>query len=254
MQLAEVLDTSVNPLSNLRFLEYSIPCENVLHNLEFFQQLGFTALPTNDIRNYPYAVVTDGRCFIGLHEKNYFESISQNPRISFVNENIAPIVSHLHDNDMSVLHSQLDEDEFQQTVFKSPHQTVVNVLAARSFSLPPKESYKDSVLGYFRGIVLPTSKLDKASEFWGNLGQLVMPTNNEKSMAVSSNRLNMLLVEDDNHDASGFIFEHPEPEQLFSHFSRYGITLEVSEQSLVLDSEYLLKAPNGMRLWVKREE
>jgi len=98
MQLAKRLDAAITPISNLRFLEYSIACENVLHSLEFFQSLGFSALATNDIRSYPYAVVTDGRCFLGLHEKNHFNELSMQPRFSFVHDEISPIVRYLNDN------------------------------------------------------------------------------------------------------------------------------------------------------------
>jgi predicted lactoylglutathione lyase len=254
MQLAENVLVNNSPLRNLRFLEYSIACESVLHTLEFFQQLGFTPLPTNDIRDYAYAVITDGRCFLGLHEKNSFEKISDQPRLSFVHDDIPPIVKHLNNNSITVLQADLAEDEFQQTVFKGPNHSIVNILAARSFSPPPRENYKDSVLGYFRGIVSPTTRLDKSTEFWEQMGLLVMPTLDDDVVAVSSNQLTMLLVDNDEISEPGVIFEHPKPESLFPHFSRYGINLEVSEQHMILESEYLLKAPNGLHIWVKRED
>ena len=149
MQLAEELHTGINPLSNLRFLEYSVPYDNVLDNLKFFEQLGFTALPTNDIWDYPYAVITDGRCFIGLHAREHFEQLSTQPRLSFVNDEIGPIVRYLNDHSHTVMKSSLSEDEFQHTVFKGTNQAAINILAARSFSPPAKENHKDSLLGYF---------------------------------------------------------------------------------------------------------
>ena len=253
MQAAESFALASNPLSNLRFLEYSVPCDNVLETLGFFQELGFTALPTNDIWNYPYAVITDGRCFLGLHEKNYFEQLTNQPRMSFVHEEIKLVTDFLRDNSFSILKSSISEDEFQHTICKGLNQADINIVAARSFSPPPKENRKDSLLGYFRGIVMPTANLEKSFKFWEQMGMLVMETANENAISVSANHLNMLLVDDDNHKIPGLLFEHPKPEELLEPFANLGINPEVSDQCLVLNSEYLIKTPNGVNVWVKRE-
>ena len=254
MQLAENLESAITPVSNLRFLEYSVPVENVLHSLEFFQTLGFTSLLTNDIRSYPYAVITDGRCYLGLHERNEFTQHSQEPRFCFVHEEIAPIVRYLNDRRYQLINSQLDEDEFQQTLFHGPNNAVINLLAARSFSLPAKDDCKDSLLGHFSGFVMPTSNLEASSQFWEGLELLVMPTLDEQAVSVSANRLNMLLVENSTHRLPGLLFEHPAPETLFPLFARLGLTLDVSEQSLLLESEYRFKTHDGLDIWVKRLE
>ena len=101
---------------------------------------------------------------------------------------------------------------------------------------------------------MPTSKIKRSSAFWEEMGLLVMQTFDDNVVSVSANRLNLLLVDDEDRDVPGLLFEHPQPESLFPHFARYGLTLEVSEKNLILDSEYLLKAPNGLHLWVKRED
>ena len=254
MQLAENLDAAKTPISNLRFLEYSIPVDNVLQSLDFFQALGFTSLITNDIRSYPYAVITDGRCFLGLHERNEFSQLTQQPRFSFIHDEIAPIVRFLNDNKYQLINSQLDEDQFQQTIFHGPNDAVINILAARSFSLPAKDDCKDSLLGHFNGFVLPTKALDSSSKFWESLELLVMPTLDEQAVSISANRLNMLLVENTSHRLPGLLFEHNTPETLFPLFSRLGLTLEVSEQDMLLESEYRFKTPDDLHVWIRRLE
>ncbi len=254
MQLAENLTSAITPISNLRFLEYSVPVDNVLHSLEFFQQLGFTSLITNDIRSYPYAVVTDGRCFLGLHQRDEFTQLAQQPRFSFVHDEIAPIVRYLNDHKYQLINSQLDEDAFQQTIFHGPNDAVINILAARSFSLPSKDNCKDSLLGHFSGFVLPTTALDFSVKFWESLELLVMPTLDELAVSISANRLNMLLVENSVHRLPGLLFEHTSPETLFPKFARLGLTLEVSEEDMILGSEYRFKTPNDLHVWIKRLE
>ena len=254
MQLAENLESAKTPVSNLRFLEYSIPVENVLHSLEFFQALGFSSLLTNDIRSYPYGVITDGRCYLGLHERNQFSQLTEQPRFCFVHDEIAPIVRYLNDRNYQIINSQLDEDMFQQTIFHGPNHAVINVLAARSFSLPAKDDCKDSLLGHFNGFVIPTNNIEASSKFWEGLELLVMPTLDEQAVSVSANRLNMLLVENATHRLPGLQFEHTAPETLFPLFARLGLTLDVSEESLLLESEYRFRTSDGLAVWIKRLE
>jgi len=254
MQRAVNLDSATTPVSNLRFLEYSIPVDNVLHSMQFFQELGFKSLITNDIRSYPYAVITDGRCFIGLHERSEFNKLGQAPRFSFVHDEIAPIVRYLGDNNYQLINSQLDEDQFQQTIFRSPTDTVINILAARTFSLPSTDERKNSFLGHFKGFVVPTSNVQNCVNFWESLELLVLPLPDEQTVSISANRLNMLLVENSTHRLPGLFFEHVQPEALFPLFSRLGLTLEVGENNMVLGSEFRFKTPDGLHVWIKRLE
>ncbi|MBT8141409.1 MAG: hypothetical protein HKN88_00350 [Gammaproteobacteria bacterium] len=245
--------TESNPLSKLRFLELSVPAANVLNSLTFFQQLGFTSIHTNDIWNYPYGVISDGRCFIGLHDANHYQVTGEHPRLSFVHEHVAPLLNGLQDSDFSVLHAETDEDRFQHASLKGIDNIPLHIMAARSFSPPSGHQRKDSLLGYFRGVVLLTANLHKAEKFWNDVGLLVMPIEEEQCLMVSSNRLNMLLLEKNASDQCGLLFEHPQPESLFAQFARFGITLKVGEDDLVLGSEYQFRTPDGMPIWIRRE-
>ena len=50
-----------------RFLEVSVHAPDILESLAFYERLGFTQAPVGETWSHPYAVVTDGRLFIGLH-------------------------------------------------------------------------------------------------------------------------------------------------------------------------------------------
>src|SRR6202165_3485125 len=51
------------------FHETSIAVDDVRASIEFYERLGFTQAPTTDTLTHPYGVLTDGRLFIGLHQR-----------------------------------------------------------------------------------------------------------------------------------------------------------------------------------------
>ena len=63
-----------------RFLEISVHAPDTLASLEFYEALGFSQAATGEAWPYPYAVVTDGRLGIGLHQRE----LPQSPLLSFV--------------------------------------------------------------------------------------------------------------------------------------------------------------------------
>ena len=50
-----------------RFLEISIGTPVIRESLEFYESLGFVQAAVGETWSHPYAVVTDGHLFIGLH-------------------------------------------------------------------------------------------------------------------------------------------------------------------------------------------
>ena len=52
-----------------RFHEISIATADIRASVEFYESLGFTQAPTTDAWSHPYGVLTDGRLFIGLHQR-----------------------------------------------------------------------------------------------------------------------------------------------------------------------------------------
>ena len=50
-----------------RFLEIGISTPVIRESLAFYESLGFVQAATGETWAHPYAVVTDGHLFIGLH-------------------------------------------------------------------------------------------------------------------------------------------------------------------------------------------
>src|SRR3979409_2050052 len=67
-----------------RFHEISIATADIRASVEFYESLGFAQAPTTDTWTHPYGVLTDGRLFIGLHQRR-----APSPALTFVLPGIA---------------------------------------------------------------------------------------------------------------------------------------------------------------------
>ena len=62
-----------------RFLEISVHTPDIQASLGFYESLGFRQTSVSETWPYPYAVVTDGRLFLGLHGAHI-----RSPALTFV--------------------------------------------------------------------------------------------------------------------------------------------------------------------------
>ena len=237
-------------ISNLRFLELSIACDDVLHSLSFFQELGFHTIDTNDIWDYPYVVISDGRCSIGLHQKENFDLISPITRFAFAHNDVALVQREMLDQDHQITYSDLDSDDIiQNTLFTAPSGVGAHILAARPFS--PLSQPQESVLGYFRSYLVPHGKNGQSLSFWEHLGLLVTE-DKEHGVHISTTEFNAVLAEFD-FAQPALIFEHQDPESIFPHLARFGVAISMPETGLPMDGVFSIKTPQGIDLIVRKE-
>src|SRR6202451_2185261 len=52
-----------------RFLEFSLAAPDIQASLDFYAELGFSCAEVGEAWPHPYAVVTDGRICLGLHQE-----------------------------------------------------------------------------------------------------------------------------------------------------------------------------------------
>ena len=52
-----------------RFLEFSLATPDIQASLDFYTRLGFSQAEVGEAWSHPYAVVTDGRICLGLHQE-----------------------------------------------------------------------------------------------------------------------------------------------------------------------------------------
>jgi hypothetical protein len=148
-----------------KFLEFGLPTEAIAATLEQFLGLGFAAVGVGDAYLYPYAVVSDGRICIGLHERPLAET-----RMIFVRPNLVSYLPALRRQRISLEYLHLGENEFHEIGFRDPNEQLVSVVEARTFSPPRNAGPGSSVCGEFLELSLATGKIEDSERFWGGLG------------------------------------------------------------------------------------
>src|SRR5689334_17070358 len=112
-----------------RFLEISVHAPDVLASLSFYESLGFQQVQVNETWSYPYAVITDGRLTLGLHQQPI-----KSPTLTFVKADLARHMEELRSLELVFEQEKLGSDEFNEVSCHDPNDQHIRVLEARTFS------------------------------------------------------------------------------------------------------------------------
>jgi len=148
-----------------RFLEFSVETPDIPASLDFYGKLGFSQAKVGDAWDHPYAVVTDGRICVGLHQTS-----PATPTLTFVRPDILKKVAELESSGIELQVRRLGDAVFNEIAFRDPSGTMVRLIEARSFSPSQRKATKTSSCGYFEEIALPTLDIDDAKTFWEGAG------------------------------------------------------------------------------------
>ena len=151
-----------------RFLELSVPSDEVARSLAFYQALGFTELSASDAFKAEYAVISDGRLCIGLHGQDFAK-----PTLTFVYPDLAKHARTLADLGIAFTFAKLGEDQFNEVGFEDVDGNLISLQEARSFS-PPAEGARASVLGDWLELSLPVRDLPAAARYWAPLAPSIL--------------------------------------------------------------------------------
>lgn len=147
------------------FLEISVHSAEVLASVQFYEKLGFVQLATNDAWTHPYGVVTDGRCFVGIHAYSF-----PGPSLTFVAPELRRRVEDLEAAGAEFEFLKLADDQFHELGFFAPDEQIVTLLEARTFSPPAPHTVSESLLGYFAEYRIPVEDRDAALAQWLRYG------------------------------------------------------------------------------------
>ena len=148
-----------------QFLEYSLPTADIRASLEFYQRLGFTELPVGDIRNYHYAVISDGRIALGLHGSGF-----EAPALSFVKTDVAVSVDTLDMAEDTISFMKLGAESFHEIGVQSPDGHLVVMMEARTFSRADLSGLTPTAIGQISEISLGCRDLTAERHFWSRAG------------------------------------------------------------------------------------
>jgi catechol 2,3-dioxygenase-like lactoylglutathione lyase family enzyme len=147
-----------------RFLEFSVAAPDIQASLDFYTRLGFSQATVGEAWFHPYAVVTDGRICLGLHQEPIPASVT------FVKPGLLKYLETLEELGIRFEFRRLGNDVFNEVGWYDPSGQLVRLVEARTFSPSKRGGNDTSRCGYFLEIALPAPRLDSAKAYWEQLG------------------------------------------------------------------------------------
>ena len=229
-----------------RFLEVSLHTPAIIESLEFYESLGFAQASVGETWPYPYAVVTDGRLFLGLHG-----AVVRSPTLTFVHPKLAHGIEGLRSRGVMFEQERLGDDVFNQASFSDPTGLGVNVIEARTFSPPQLEAGSGSACGYFAELGLPVRETEAARAFWEPLGFVALDEESEPfpRTSLTSDFINLSLYRTRAFRQPLLTFEDTDMSERLARLRQRGFTIsDEMPDSLDAGDNGVLIAPEGTRL------
>ncbi len=164
----------------MRFLEFSIATEDIRESLDFYGKLGFSEASVGDAWSHPYAVVSDGRIVLGLHQHPGFIS-----SITFVKPHLLKHLKTLEQIGLPFEFRRLGNDVFNEVGWRDPSGRLVRLVEARTFSPLERGARLRPSCGYFTEIALPAAARDAEKEHWERLGFVALEEDSGRLPHVS---------------------------------------------------------------------
>jgi catechol 2,3-dioxygenase-like lactoylglutathione lyase family enzyme len=148
-----------------RFLEFSTATPDIQASLDFYGKLGFSQADVGEAWPHPYAVVTDGRICIGLHQHSM-----PAPSITFVKPDLLKHLDALEQLGIEFEFRHLGNDVFNEVGWLDPFDHRIRLVEARTFSPSKRLATDNSLCGYFLEIALSAHGLADAKSYWERFG------------------------------------------------------------------------------------
>lgn len=235
-----------------RFLEISVYAPEIRDSLAFYESLGFVQAPVGETFNHPYAVVTDGRLFLGLHGHAV-----NSPALTFVMPRLMQGIEQLEELGIELEDLQLGNEVFNRVSFRDPSGQSVNMFEARTFSPPQLEADPATTCGYFTEYGLPAREQGPMRVFWEALGFVAWDEQPEPfaRTAITSDHLNLALYRSRAFRQPVLTFEDRDMRERLARLKERGFQLsDEMPDSLDESCNAILVAPEGTRLLLLQSE
>jgi hypothetical protein len=189
------------------FLEISVCAADVAESLAFYESLGFVQATTGDVWAHPYAVVTDGRLFLGLRGGSF-----ASPSLTWVQPDLAQQLPLLRAQGVEFEFTQLGDDVFNAAGFRDPHGQMLTLLEARTFSPPTLPPALTSACGDFAEYALPVREFEPGRTFWESHGFVAIEADHPAfaRLTLTSDRINLGLYRSRSFGTPVLTFESPD--------------------------------------------
>ncbi len=229
-----------------RFHEVSLETADIRESVDFYERLGFTQATTTDTWQHPYGVLTDGRLFLGLHQRR-----APTPTLTFVRAGIAEHLAEFADRGIKLIVCRTGDHVFNEIAFNDPFGQTVAVLEARTYSPVTRKESDVSLCGYFGELSLPVADFDGAKSFWEPLGFVATDESDTPylHLPLTSDHLDLAFHRPRTHDAPMIVFTDPDMPARIAHLRELGI--EISRElprGLPSGANAMIEAPEGTML------
>ncbi len=226
------------------FHEVSIVVPDMRASVEFYERLGFSQATTADTFSHAYGVLTDGRLFIGLHERS-----GPSPVLTFVRAGVAAAVPEFAAGGIELSVRHTGDEEFNQVGFLDPAGHAVAVLEARTYSPADRAESAVSLCGDFAEISLPATDFAAARAFWEPLGFVAAEEASAPypHLALTSDHLDLSFHRPRLQSQPLLVFREPQMAQRIAHLRERGFTLPPAFPGAG-DSAAFLESPDGTML------
>ena len=229
-----------------RFLEVSVHAPDILESIAFYERLGFTQAPVGETWSHPYAVVTDGRLFIGLHQYAF-----PSPSLTYVQPDLERHLEGLEQQGIELAFRRVGAEVFNEAGFADPNGQMIALLEARTYSPADRPGHQTSHLGWFEEFALPVRDLAASAGFWEQLGFVPVEEGDEPYPHIdfTSDTLNVSLLRTGALEKPALVFAEADMPERIRRLREGG--LEFSRNlPRMLDPEgnALLEAPEGTLL------
>jgi len=230
-----------------RFHEVSVHAPEVLASIEFYEKLGFVQASTGEAWPYPYAVVTDGRIGIGLHQ----QELPASPLLAFVLPDLLLRLAGLEAAGIEIADRRLGADVFNQASIEAPGGLQLRLLEARTYSPVHRPPGSISKLGWFEQIALPVADAEGAARYWERLGFVPSGEADEPlpHLGLTSDAVSLALLSPGTLAGPALVFTHAAMPERIATLRDSGVEF-ARRLPAGLDPERnaLLVAPEGTRI------
>jgi catechol 2,3-dioxygenase-like lactoylglutathione lyase family enzyme len=225
------------------FHELSIVVASVRASVDFYERLGFTQATTADTFTHPYAVLTDGRLVIGLHQRP-----GPSPVLTFVRAGIAAALPAFASAGIELTVCRTGDEVFNEVGFADPFGDAVAVLEARTYSPADRPETEVSLCGDFAEVSLPAGDFAAAQAFWEPLGFVAAEAQAPyPHLALTSDHLDIAFHRPRLHTQPLLVFREPDMAARIEGLRDQGFDLRAALPGNQ-DTAAFLESPDGTTL------
>jgi predicted enzyme related to lactoylglutathione lyase len=233
-----------------RFLEISVHTPDIQASLSFYEELGFVQATVGEAFSHHYAVVTDGRLYLGLHAR-----ACPPLTVTFVHDDLAKHAAKMRVADIEFDAERFTSDSLHEAHLADPHGVRIAMLEARTFSPPNLPVNHQSTCGYFTELGIPVRDFTIGREFWERMGFVSLEAESEPfaRQTLTSSHLNLGLYRTRALRQPVLVFEDADMPERLARLRERKFKLLDEIDSLDASRNAVLAAPEGTRLLLMAE-